>query len=73
MSFLRALRTVALPRAAIAVPRSNAIRSNALALQRAWYSAPSSGLQKTEIEARVLDVLKSFEKVKADKVSSYNS
>lgn len=68
MSFLRALRTVALPRAAISVPRSTALRYNALNLQRAWYSAPSSGLQKTEIEARVLDVLKSFEKVQGDKV-----
>ena len=73
MSFLRALRTVALPRAAVSVPRSTALRYNALNLQRAWYSASSSGLQKTEIEARVLDVLKSFEKVQADKVCPNDS
>lgn len=68
-SFLRALRPIAVSRAAFSAPHSATLRSNAFALQRAWYSA-SSGLQKTEIEARVLDVLKSFEKVKTDSVST---
>lgn len=67
MSFLRlAVRNVARPRVAFATPVALATRGRIL--QSASYSA-AAGLSKEQITARVLDVLKGFEKVKQDKVS----
>ena len=55
---------------AFRAPRqSNVLRLRAPIVQRAWYSE-SSGLTKEAIESRVLDVLKSFEKVDPAKVSN---
>jgi NADH dehydrogenase (ubiquinone) 1 alpha/beta subcomplex 1 len=72
MSFLRAAFKSALrPTAAAAFrapQRSNVMRWRAPIVQRAWYSE-STGLSKDAIESRVLDVLKSFEKVDPAKVS----
>ncbi|THH11611.1 hypothetical protein EW145_g541 [Phellinidium pouzarii] len=71
MSFLRvALRTVSRPRVAVAIPRSaSLVRPSAFALQHAAYSA-AAGLSNTVIKQRVLDVLKSFEKVDPSKLST---
>lgn len=67
MSFLRlAARNVARPRMVFAAPASLVARSRIL--QSASYSA-AAGLSKEQITARVLDVLKGFEKVKQDKAS----
>ncbi|KAH8119820.1 acyl carrier protein-like protein [Phellopilus nigrolimitatus] len=70
MSFLRtALRTVSRPRNVIAIPQSVALaRAQTFALQRASYSA-AAGLSSSDIQSRILDVLKSFEKVKANKLA----
>lgn len=65
MSFFRlAARTVVRPRL---VPAPIAFAARSHILQRASYSA-AAGLSKEQITARVLDVLKGFEKVKQDKV-----
>ena len=67
MSFLRlAVRNVARPRAVFAAPAARLVRSRIL--QRASYSA-AAGLDKEQITARVLEVLKGFEKVNQEKVS----
>lgn len=67
MSFLRlAVRNVARPRVAFATPVALATRGRIL--QSASYSA-AAGLSQEQITARVLDVLKGFEKVKQDKVN----
>lgn len=70
MSFLRvAVRSVARPHA-VSAPFRSAQLANArytFALQRASYSA-AAGLSRSDIESRVLDVLKSFEKVNQTKV-----
>ena len=69
MSFLRtALRAVPRQRPTFIAPRSAAWVCQNFAAQRAWYSA-SAGLSRSDIEPRVLDVLKSFEKVDGSKVS----
>ena len=66
MSFLRlAFRNVARPRLAFSAAAIPSTRSRIL--QSASYSA-AAGLDKEQITARVLDVLKGFEKVKQDKV-----
>lgn len=67
MSFLRlAVRNISRPRMGFVAPAAFATRSRIL--QSASYSA-AAGLSKEQITARVLDVLKGFEKVKADKAS----
>ena len=69
MSFLRtALRAIPKQRATLIAPRSAAWARQSWAMQRAAYSA-SAGLSRTDIESRILDVLKSFEKVEEGKVS----
>lgn len=40
---------------------------------RAFFAAAAAGLRKEEIEARVLDIVKSFEKVEPGKVSRKQS
>lgn len=65
MSFLRlAVRNVARTRV-VAAPTAFSARTSFL--QRAQYSA-AAGLDREQITARILDVLKGFEKVKSDKV-----
>ena len=66
MSFLRlAVRNVARQRVAFAAP---SFAARTAFLQRAQYSA-AAGLSRDEITARVLELLKGFEKVKQEKVS----
>ena len=74
MSFLRAaFRTAARPRRLLPVPqRVTILRPLPFALHRATF-ATSSGLEKSEIQNRILDVLKSFEKVDPSKVSTIPS
>ncbi|OBZ79255.1 Acyl carrier protein, mitochondrial [Grifola frondosa] len=68
MSFLRlAARRIALPRVAFAVPQQ---RSRII--QCAAFSA-AAGLTKEQITTRVIDVLKGFEKVKPEKLSTNSS
>ncbi|PAV22565.1 acyl carrier [Pyrrhoderma noxium] len=75
MSFLRAAaRSVARPHA-VSAPFRSAQLANArytFALQRASYSA-AAGLSRSDIESRVLDVLKSFEKVNQTKLTASSS
>ena len=67
MSFLRlAVRNVVRQRVAFATP---ALTARTSFLQRAQYSA-AAGLSKEQITARVLELLKGFEKVKQEKVHS---
>lgn len=70
MSFLRpAFRTVLRPRRVVTLPSTKvACRPQIFAIQRAAYSA-SAGLSSSDIQTRILDVLKSFEKVDPGKVS----
>lgn len=71
MSFLRlAVRNVARPRLSFAAPVAFSARSSLL--QRATF-ATGAGLDKEQITARVLDVLKGFEKVKQEKVSGQHA
>ncbi|KAL0951076.1 hypothetical protein HGRIS_007814 [Hohenbuehelia grisea] len=63
--FSRAIRTAALPRRALAT--SFPQRQN---LFRARFSAASGGLERDVVEARVLDVLKGFEKVDPAKLTT---
>jgi len=73
--FLRAaLRSAALrPRALVAAPRSALLlRPHPVALQWAAYSEAAS-VSKSDIETRVLDVLKSFEKVDPGKLATTSS
>ncbi|EKM61164.1 uncharacterized protein PHACADRAFT_247597 [Phanerochaete carnosa HHB-10118-sp] len=66
MSFLRlAVRNVARTRV-VAAPVAFSARTGFL--QRAQYSA-AAGLNKEQITARILDVLKGFEKVKPEKLT----
>ena len=66
MSFLRlAVRNVA--RTRLAVPAAMPASRNWAWIQQARYSA-AAGLDNKEITSRVLDVLKSFEKVNPAKV-----
>lgn len=67
MSFLRVAARAALPRIALVAPRTQ----NLLPF-RARYSA-GAGLAKEAIQTRILDVLKSFEKVDPAKVSLYTT
>lgn len=68
MSFLRtALRVVPKQRATLIAPRSVAWARQSWAMQRAAYSA-SAGLSRSDIESRILAVLKDFEKVDGSKV-----
>lgn len=65
MSFLRlAVRNIARTRV-VAAPAALSARTSFL--QRAQYSA-TAGLNKEQITARILDVLKGFEKAKLEKV-----
>ncbi|KAG6337344.1 hypothetical protein ID866_1769 [Astraeus odoratus] len=65
MSFARiALRNLSRPRPTFAVSKQPAYR-----MHRANYSAAPS-LSKDDIQTRILDVLKGFEKVKQDKLSA---
>ncbi|GJE87604.1 acyl carrier protein [Phanerochaete sordida] len=67
MSFLRlAVRNVARTRV-VAAPAAFSARTSFL--QRAQYSA-AAGLDREQITARILDVLKGFEKVKSDKLTA---
>lgn len=69
MSFLRAaFRCVTRPHIAVASPRNAMLMRQTFALQRAWYSE-SVGLSKPDIQARIFDVIKSFEKVDPSKAS----
>ncbi|GBE78220.1 acyl carrier protein [Sparassis latifolia] len=68
MSFLRlAVRSVARPRLAVALPQKPT-----RVLRYAAYSA-AAGLSKEQITTRVLDVLKGFEKVDLVKLSATSS
>lgn len=71
MSFLRPVFRAALrPQRLIALPKNRATwQSQLFAVQRAAYSA-SAGLSSSDIQTRILDVLKSFEKVDPSKASS---
>lgn len=70
MSFLRPVFRAALrPQRVIALPKNRATwQSQLFAVQRAAYSA-SAGLSSSDIQTRILDVLKSFEKVDPSKAS----
>ncbi|KLO20634.1 acyl carrier protein [Schizopora paradoxa] len=70
MSFLRAaLQTSLRSSRVLATPRiSYSLRPQAISFQRATF-ASQPALTKDDIQSRVLDVLKSFEKVDASKLS----
>lgn len=70
MSFLRPVFRAALrPQRIIALPKSRTTwQPQLFAVQRAAYSA-SAGLSSSDIQTRILDVLKSFEKVDPSKAS----
>ncbi|OSX67442.1 hypothetical protein POSPLADRAFT_1037995 [Postia placenta MAD-698-R-SB12] len=69
MSFFRlAARSVARPRLVLAPRVATALPQRSRVLQYAAYSA-SAGLSKGDITARVIDVLKGFEKVDPAKLT----
>lgn len=76
MSFLRVVARAAPVRPFVQVqgPRF-ALQSLARARlpPRAFFAAAAAGLRKEEIEARILDIVKSFEKVEPGKVSRKQS
>lgn len=69
MSFLRAaLQSSLRSSRVLAIPRiSYSLRSQAIVLQRATFASQPT-LTKEDIQSRVIDVLKGFEKVDAAKV-----
>ncbi|EJD03565.1 acyl carrier protein [Fomitiporia mediterranea MF3/22] len=69
MTFLRAaFRSIPRARPVSAIPRAALFTRQNLALQRAAYSA-AAALSRSDIQARIFDVVKSFEKVDPSKVT----